>query len=80
MRSWLEALPKGDARSAAFDTRLKWSPAGAAAKIERRLRSAGYRPIGKAMPFIVIGGDGPLREGELERARQWGAELARAMG
>jgi hypothetical protein len=28
---------------------------------------------------VVTGKYGPLREGELERARQWGSELARAV-
>src|SRR4051794_11315926 len=29
MRSWLEALPAGHGRGAAFETRLRWSPGGA---------------------------------------------------
>jgi hypothetical protein len=29
--------------------------------------------------FIVKGAYGPLRDGELKRARLWGAELAKAM-
>jgi hypothetical protein len=27
----------------------------------------------------VTGGEGPLADGELERARQWGADLARTV-
>jgi hypothetical protein len=80
LRSWLDGLAPGHACSAAFDTRLKWSFGGAAAKIDRRLQRAGYRSICKPTPFIVKGGYGPLREGELERARQWGAWLAKTMG
>ena len=30
-------------------------------------------------PIIVKGKCGPLRDGELDRARQWGTELAKAM-
>ena len=82
MRSWLDALPKGNGRSAAFETRIWWSPGGATAAISRALERAGYRPIAKAAKarrFIVKGAYGPLRDGELERARVWGAELAQAM-
>jgi len=79
MRSWLDALPKGSGRSAAFETRLWWSPGGATAAIVRGLERAGYRPVAKSRRFIVKGKYGPLRDGELERARLWGAELAQAM-
>ena len=76
MRSWLDRLPKGHGRSAAFETRVWWSPRGATGDIERGLRGAGYRPVAKAGRFVVKGSYGPLRDGELERARRWGAELA----
>jgi flavorubredoxin len=79
MRAWLDALPKGSGRSAAFETRIWWSPGGATAEIVRRLERAGYRSVAKARRFIVKGKSGPLRDGELERARLWGAELAQAM-
>ena len=80
MRSWLEALPKGQGRAAAFETRLWWSPGGSTTGITRGLERAGYNPIAKAQRFVVKGTYGPLRDGEVERARQWGAELAKAMG
>ena len=80
MRAWLEGLPSGMGRSAAFETRIWWSPRGSAGQIIRSLKRAGYRPVGKVGRFIVKGAYGPLRDGELERARLWGAELARAMG
>jgi flavodoxin len=79
LRSWLEALPRGTARSAAFETRIWWSPRGATGDIEQRLAQAGYRTVAKAKKFVVQGKYGPLREGELERARQWGEELARSV-
>jgi len=79
MRSWLAALPAGSGRSAAFETGLRWSPGGAAPAIIKGLKRAGYRPTGKGQRFIVKGSYGPLRDGELERARQWGAELAKAL-
>lgn len=79
MRSWLEGLSPGRGRSAAFETRLRWSPGGASGTIEDKLRHAGYPPLARAGRFVVKGKYGPLRDGELERARRWGAELAAAM-
>lgn len=78
LRAWLEALPPGHRRSAAFETRIWWSPRGAAGDIEGRFRRAGYSTIAKAQKFVVTGKYGPLREGELDRARSWGGDLARA--
>jgi hypothetical protein len=78
MRSWLDRLPAGRGRSAAFDTRIWWSPGGASGPIDRGLRRAGYQPVDKAHKFIVSGTYGPLRDGELERARRWGIELGQA--
>jgi hypothetical protein len=80
LRSWLEDLPAGQGRSAAFETRIWWSPRGATGTITKALQQAGYPPIAKAQKFVVAGKYGPLREGELDRARKWGAELASAMG
>ena len=79
LRSWLEGLPKGSGRSAAFETRIWWSPRGATGDIEARLTRAGYSPISKAQKFVVKDKYGPLHEGELERALQWGQELATAV-
>jgi hypothetical protein len=86
MRTWLAELPKGRGRSAAFDTRVEaWYGRGAASKILRGLKRAGYRPLAKVRGFYVSGhpikptSDGTLRDGEIERARLWGAELANAM-
>ncbi len=79
MRTWLDSLPEGRGRFAAFETRLWWSPGGAVRGISDRLGEAGYRQIAKPARFIVTGTYGPLRGGEMERARLWGAELAKAM-
>jgi len=79
MRSWLESMPRGRGRAAAFETRIWWSPRGATGDIEKRFERAGYRRVGKAQKFVVTGKYGPLREGEVERARHWGEELARAV-
>jgi hypothetical protein len=79
LRSWLDSLPRGHGRAAAFETRIWWSPRGATGDIERRLERAGYHPVAKANKFVVTGKYGPLREGELERARRWGQELAQTV-
>ncbi len=79
MRVWLKTVPKGSGRAAGFDTRFSWSPGSAAKKIRKELEKAGYAPVGDDGEFLVEGTYGPLRDGELDRARQWGAALARGM-
>jgi hypothetical protein len=79
MRDWLDLMPRGGGRSAAFETRLWWSPGGATGAIEKGLAAAGYRPIAKGRKFVVTGGQGPLREGELDAAQRWGLALRRAL-
>ena len=79
LRRWLSDLPKVDGvRAAAFDTRLDRSAAmtGTAARgIARRLRHRGYDVIARES-FLVEDSEGPLEEGELGRARAWGAGIA----
>jgi hypothetical protein len=79
MGAWLDGLAAGRGRSAAFETRFRWSPGGSTGGIEHGLTRAGYTTLSKAQRFIVTGKYGPLREGELEKARAWGAQLAQAM-
>jgi len=80
MRSWLAALAPGQGSGAAFETRVRGPvPGGSVKAIARGLTDAGRTVTGKGEPFIVTGKFGPLREGELERARAWGAELAAAL-
>lgn len=83
LREWLRALPPArlGARAVAFDTRLDSRLAGSAARsASRQLRRRGFGLAGKPEGFIVTGSEGPLREGELDRARAWGAALARHAG
>ncbi len=75
MRAWLEQLAEGAAASAAFETRIWWSPGGAIKHIEEALSTAGFRPVSKGERFIVEGQYGPLKPGELDRAREWGKQL-----
>lgn len=79
LRSWLDELAPGHGRSAAFETRIWWSPRGATGDIETRLKRAGYEPIAQAQKFVVQDKYGPLRDGELDRARRWGTDLGQAV-
>lgn len=79
LRSWLDALPAGHGRSAAFDTQVRGPFGSGAPEIAKALEAAGYSRLTSPAGFIVKGRHGPLREGEIERAREWGAELARSM-
>ena len=78
IREWLATLPRAArTRAAAFDTRLSHPLAGGAApRIARKLRRLGYTIAAKPEGFIVAATEGPMREGELDRARHWGADLA----
>jgi len=77
MRSWLDGLAPASGRGAAFETRIWWSPGSAAKSIAAALEEAGFPCDGGVEKFIVKGKYGPLKTGEIERARQWGAALAR---
>ncbi len=55
-------------------------PFGSAAPaIAEALEKAGYASLAKPTGFVVAGRYGPLRDGEVERAREWGAALAKAL-
>ncbi|HYK95058.1 MAG TPA: flavodoxin domain-containing protein [Candidatus Dormibacteraeota bacterium] len=79
IRTWLSRLPRGSARSAAFETKLRWSPSHGASSIDKAFESLGYRRLLPPMKFLVEGKRGPLKSGEIERARAWGTSLARAL-
>ena len=80
LRDWFEAIPAGGGRrAAAFDTRIgksKVLTGSAAGRIVRLLDRAGYDVVGEES-FIVEGTAGPLRAGEIDRAREWGRHLVR---
>jgi Flavodoxin domain len=83
LRKWL-AGRKGDGKkAAAFDTRIDKSPVltGAASRgIAKRLKKAGYDVVADPESFFVEDSEGPLADGELERAKAWGASLAEQFG
>jgi hypothetical protein len=83
LRTWLEGLPSGSAVAAAFDTRVRGPFGhGGASRIEKALTERGYRIADKAQGFYIVNQKNVkapgsmLREGELDRAREWGQLLA----
>jgi hypothetical protein len=79
LRTWLDAVQPGRGFAAAFETRIWWSPRGATGTIEKKLAKVGYRRLLEPKRFVVKDKCGPLREGELESARAWGAALRAAL-
>lgn len=65
-----------DTRTAAFDTRTKTTIFGyAAPKIAKYLTKNGAELLAPPEGFFVLGKEGPLMNGELERATEWALEL-----
>jgi flavodoxin len=78
IREWLQALPEHPRPFffAAFDTRTDMAlvPGAASRSASRFARKKGFHVL-EPKSFYVQGYQGPLVEGELERARQWGEDL-----
>jgi hypothetical protein len=83
IREWIDALssPTRAVPVATFDTRVVSPrlPGSAAKKAMKRLLGRGFRPIAKPETFGVHGYSGPVADGELDRARQWGSGLVRLL-
>lgn len=79
-RGWIDNLPLcGGPRVAVFDTRAhkpELLVGSAAHGMARRVRHRGYRLAAEPESFFVHGTPGPLEEGELDRAEEWGRTLA----
>jgi hypothetical protein len=79
-RGWLAALSPGEGRRAAvFDTRIDKPVVlvGTAARtLARRLARKGFALVAPAESFFVRDSEGPLEDGELERARAWARRVA----
>ena len=89
---WLNKLPSGalsSIKAAAFDTRMDVKKVnnrvltfmesifGYAAKpVADRLQKKGGNLVAEPEGFFVEDSEGPLREGELERAAEWARKLA----
>lgn len=80
IREWIAALDADGTPFATFDTKVERPrlPGSAAHAARRHLRRRGLRPVAAATSFHVTGMEGPLADGEEERARRWGEELGRA--
>ena len=82
VRPVFDALPRRvlrDTRVAAFDTSYKMSRwlahLTAARKLAKKLRKLGGKQIVPPETFHVMEREGPLYEGELERAKGWAASI-----
>ena len=63
-------------KAASFDTRVKLFIHGdAAEKISKSLKNAGAEIIVQPQPFYVKGKEGPLFDGEVERAQGWAESI-----
>jgi flavodoxin len=82
-RGWLKELPKAAGpRAAAFDTRIEKPVVlvGSAARgIAKRLERRGFELIAPPESFFVLDTEGPLKDGETERAAAWARGLASAL-
>jgi hypothetical protein len=80
IREWLERLdrPTGEIRAVTFDTTFRKARmlGRAGRKAEKRLRELGFAIAAPSEPFWVTDVKGPMEDGELDRARAWGAAFA----
>jgi hypothetical protein len=78
LREWLAALDGRGRRAAAFDTRVDHPrlPGTAGSRARKLLRAGGFDVVAPPEHFLVRGTSGPLVDGELRRASDWGRSLA----
>jgi hypothetical protein len=85
VREWLSSLIPPDHHdvplAVAYDTHLDHPMVvrrlgSAGASIAKQLHQLGFTMSAEPEHFWVSGTQGPLREGELERSREWGRTLA----
>lgn len=81
LRDWLGSVhpdDDGGPALAAFDTRVtkvRWLPKAAGPTAVRLAHKHGLSALGKPVGFLVDDVQGPLLEGELDRATAWGRQL-----
>lgn len=81
IREWLPTLALTSGSFAAFDTRADFPrllSGAASVAIDRGLRKAGLRHVVPPASFLVTAA-GRVEEGEIERARAWGEEIAKVV-
>lgn len=82
LREWLTAIRPGEGRgrpAAAFDTRVtkvRRLPKAASTRAAHLLSHHGYVLVDRPTPFLVQDTDGPVVDGELDRAIGWGRAVA----
>lgn len=79
IREWIRRLePRADLPVVTVDTRVhvRMMPGSAARSAAKALRARGFRLARQGETFWVEDTEGPLCDGELERARAWGRSLA----
>ncbi|HEY9494258.1 MAG TPA: flavodoxin/nitric oxide synthase [Intrasporangium sp.] len=78
IREWIDAVvPRPELPVITFDTRVKVKllPGSAAKSAAKALHARGFRRAEQGETFWVEDTDGPLKDGELARAEEWGYEL-----
>lgn len=83
MQGFLGKLAKGQLKgmkAASFDTRAKIFHGDAAKKISQALKDSGAEIISEPSCFYVKGKEGPLFNGEKEKAVEWGKKLKELCG
>lgn len=84
IREWLDQLDRPSAKIpvATFDTRVDQPrlPGSAAKAAKHELRSLGFDTELKPQTFRVHGYEGPLLDGELERASSWADDVLAQTG
>lgn len=80
VREWVAEGP-ADLVVATFDTHVRHPdlPGHAGKAAAKKLRKLGCRLLADPESFYVDGYEGPVLPGELDRAREWGAELVRKL-
>lgn len=79
IREWIADLPRvSGAVAATFDTSIRKPnlPGSAARGAARRLKKLGYRILVPGELFLVEEEQGPITDGEVDRAREWGHMVA----
>ncbi|MCC6614179.1 MAG: flavodoxin domain-containing protein [Anaerolineae bacterium] len=83
-RAFLNQIPEEGLygiRVALFDTRyqrMMWLPGSSAERLERTITRLGGGVVAPPESFVVADREGPLVEGEVERARSWATALVAA--
>jgi flavorubredoxin len=77
IREWIAAAEASTVRTVTYDTRVKkaFIPGSAAKSAAKSLREHGFADAGQGETFWVEDTAGPLKPGEVERARAWGRSL-----